>query len=229
MKVPFDRDLITDQMNALGLSERTVVSLTGIPVFTFRSARQTGEFEGTLTLRQLHTLADTLGLTLSQLFTSNDAQPQQPEQPDQSASEDASFLIAVMVDMPKLIAVDHLARSLEWERTRLDSALNAIPHALEGTGLHLHMTNGSAKILRAQIDKRLKQTLGRVRSLSLGLNTAEAAVLNRIVNDENVLDRMPSNTTRVAVGALKNMGCIQLNDDAVFEPTDDLRLALPDL
>ena len=40
---------------------------------------------------------------------------------------------------------------------------------------------------------------------------------------------MASNPTRVAVGALKNMGCIALNNEGVFEPTGDLRLALPDL
>jgi hypothetical protein len=31
------------------------------------------------------------------------------------------------------------------------------------------------------------------------------------------------------VGALKNMGCIALNDDAIYEPTEALRLAFPDL
>lgn len=226
MKVPFDRDLITDQMNALGLSERTVISRTGISNFTFRQARQTGEFEGTITLRQLRTLAETLGLTLPQLFTLDDTPLEQPEQ---SARGDAAYLIAVLADVSKLVAVDHLARSLDWERPRLDSALHAIPPALVGTGLRLHTSGGAVKVMPARTDKKLKSALGRVRSLSLGLNTAEAAVLTRILNSENVLDRQPGNATRVAVGALKNMGCIQLNDHAVFEPTPDLRLALPDL
>lgn len=40
---------------------------------------------------------------------------------------------------------------------------------------------------------------------------------------------MTRNSTRVALGSLKNMGCIALNDEGVFEATADLRLALPDL
>lgn len=78
-------------------------------------------------------------------------------------------------------------------------------------------------------DKRLKQALGRVRNLRLGLHTAEASALLRILNGDNVLGRMASNSTRVAVGALKNMGSIALNDEGVFEATGDLRLAVPDL
>lgn len=62
----------------------------------------------------------------------------------------------------------------------------------------------------------------------LGLSAAEASTLLRIVNGENVLDRMASNSTRVAVGAPKNMGCIGLNNEGTLETTDDLGLALPD-
>jgi hypothetical protein len=45
----------------------------------------------------------------------------------------------------------------------------------------------------------------------------------------NILARQPSNATKVAVGALKNRGCIALDHQGVFEPTRDLRLALPDI
>lgn len=61
------------------------------------------------------------------------------------------------------------------------------------------------------------------------MNTAEATALTRILNGHNVMDRMTSNNTPVALGSLKNMGCITLNDDGVFEATADLQLALPDL
>ena len=227
MKVRFDRDLITDQMSALGLSERSVISRTGLPNFTFRKARQTGEFEGTITLKQLDALAGVLALTLPQLLTVTD-DPVEAHEP--SAQEDAAHLIPILVEVAKTVAVDHLARSLNWERGRLHAALDAVPGALSGTGLRLHRSNGSIKVVpAAPTDARLKQALRRVRNLGSGLTTTEAAVLTRIINGTNVLDRSPSNATRVAVGALKNMGCIALNDAAVFEPSRDLRLALPDL
>lgn len=135
-----------------------------------------------------------------------------------------------MYEVAKTVAVDHVARSFNWERARLQAALDAVPTALAGTGLRLHNSNGSIKILpAAPTDTRLKNALRRVRTLGSSLNTTEASVLTRIINGNNVLDRSPSNPTRVAVGALKNMGCIALNDDAVFEPTADLLLALPDI
>jgi hypothetical protein len=144
------------------------------------------------------------------------------------ASRTASPAFTILATCPNFSQLT-TSHSLGWERTRLDFALHAVPSALDGTGLRLHTSNGSVKVMPARTDKQLKSALGRVRSLGLGLNTAEAAVLTRIINSEDVLDRQPSNASRVAVGALKNMGCIQLNDDAVFEPTFDLRLALPDL
>lgn len=227
MKIRFDRDLITDQMNALGVSERAVISQSGIPNFTFRRARQTGEFDGTTTLRQVHALAGTLGLTISQLLATPAETPHIPC--EQSAKQDAADLIPLLVDIPKMVAVHLVSQSIGWKRGRLDAALDAIPALLEGTGLRLHQAGGAIKIVPVkQQNSDLKRALGRLRTLGLGLNTTQAAVLTRIIDGNNVLDRMPSSATRIAVGALKNMGYIALNDDAVFEPSDDLLLALPD-
>lgn len=214
-------------MNALGLSERALISVTGIPNASFRAARQEGVLEGSLSLRHVHTLAEALGLTTSDLLALSH---QSTEPPEPSALDDAAHLIPVLHEVAKTVAVDHVARSLGWERARLQAALDAIPTALSGTGLRLHHSNGSVKIVpAAPTDARIKTALRRVRTLGSGLNATEAGVLSRIINGHNVLDRMPSNATRVAVGSLKNMGCIALNDDAVFEPTADLQLALPDL
>lgn len=229
MKIRFDRDLITEQMNALGLSERAVINRTGIPNFTFRQARQTGLFEGTLTLRQVSALADVLALTVPQLLSDAEDEEAPSDQP-RSEGDDAATLIPLLVHLPRMVSVAHLTRSLQWPRPRVTSALDAIPHALQGTGLRLHHRDGFIKIVAVKpTDRTLKQALGRVRQLGLGLNSHEAIVLTRILDGHNVLDRMPSNATRVAVGSLKNMGCIALNQHTVFEGTDDLRLALPDL
>lgn len=228
MKIRFDRDLITEQMNALGLSERAVISRTGIPNFTFRQARQTGLLEGTLTLRQVSALADVLALTVSQLLS--DAEDEEaPSDQSRSAADDAATLIPLLVHLPRVVSVAHLTRAMQWPRPRVTSALDATPHALRGTGLR-HHRDGFIKIVAVRpTDRTLKQALGRVRQLGLGLNSHEADVLTRILDGHNVLDRMPSNATRVAVGSLQNMGCIALNDDGIFEATADLRLAMPDV
>ena len=57
MKFSIDRDLISDQMGTLGLSERAVVAATGIPYMTFREIRIEGQLSATLTLRHLHLLS----------------------------------------------------------------------------------------------------------------------------------------------------------------------------
>jgi hypothetical protein len=229
MKVPFERDLITDQMNTLGLSERAVIRATGIPNLTFRQARQEGELEGTLTLRHLQALADVLGLTLADLLAEPDAPP--PTEPaTTSAHDDAATLIPLLMQVPTLIAIDHLARTLNWDRLRTTAAVDAIPDALQHTGVRLHTSNGSIRLLPiVQTDKQLRATLGRIRSTNRPLNRIEANILTQVINHEHVLNRQPSNPVRVATGSLKNMGCIALDDNGVFALTDDLRLALPDL
>ncbi len=229
MRITIDRDIITDQMNNLSLSERTVVTRSGFPTFTFRRARQTGELEGTVPLRQVATLADTLGLTLAQLLASPEGEVPANLQP-RTAQQDAAHLIPLLVDMPKMVAVDHVTRAMGWTQPRTLAALEATPFALTGTGLKLHESNGFVKITPINpTDKQLKKALGKIRNLGLGLNAAEAAVLDRVVNGEHVLNRSTGNSQRVALGAVKNMGCIALNHEGVYEITDDLRLALPDL
>ena len=112
MKIRFDRDLITQRMNDLGLSERVMtrirhgsyvsrplVSHTGFPQFTFRQARKTGEFEGTLTLKQLTALADTLGLSLAQLLSTDDAEEHGNH--STSAQQDAALLIHYSLTCPR--------------------------------------------------------------------------------------------------------------------------------
>lgn len=228
MKIPIDRDLITDQMNTLGLSERGVVSRTGIPNTSFRTARQQGMLESSLSLRHVHALAEVLGLTTSDLLASNDAAP--ADEPATTASQDAATLIPLLVQVPGSVAIGQLGRTVEWDRNRLTAALEAIPSALSDTGLRLHTSHGTVKILPVkQTDKRMQRALARIRTSSRDFTQTEATVLTRVINGENVLARQPSNPTRVAVGSLKNMGCIALNSDSIFTVTDDLRLALPDI
>jgi len=228
MKIPIDRDLITDQMNTLGLSERTIISRTGVPSASFRKARQEGLLESSLSLRHLYALADILGVYASEILARTEKQP--TGEPTATASEDAATLIPLLLQVPRMVAVDQLGRTLGWDRSRLSAALSAIPSALSDTGLRLHTSQGKVKVLAStQTDKRTQQALVRLRTSGNTLNKSEAAVLSRVINGENVVDRMISNPTRVAIGSLKNMGCIALDADGVFTVTDELKLALPDI
>lgn len=235
MKIDFDRNLITDRMNALGLAERAVVQRTQIPYFQFRQARKTGQFDGHITLSQIDRLATVLGLTIIELLSppsrANGEQDDSHEM-DESAvgSDDAQVLIAVLVSVPRLVSIAHAARSLGWTRDRIEHALTAIPPALEGTGLRLHTINGRAKIASIESPSQaLLRAIGRLQSTTAGLNLTQARTLQRIADGEAVFHRNVGQHEKLVLGALKNMGCIELDEDAQYRPTTDLRLALPDI
>ena len=228
MKISIDRNLITDQMNTLGLSERTIISRTGIPGSSFRTARLEGHLESSLSLTKVHALAEVLGLTMADLLANTEEEA--PVEHAKTASEDAAELIPLLVQVPRMLAIDQFARAPGWDLKHLLDALDAIPTALDGTGLRLHRKHGQIRILPAvKRDLQMQRALLRVRSTGRDLNKTEMAVLTRVINGENVLDRQPSNQTRVAIGSLKNLGCTTLNNDGIFTVSDELRLALPDL
>ncbi|MBD8870619.1 hypothetical protein [Nocardioides donggukensis] len=64
---------------------------------------------------------------------------------------------------------------------------------------------------------------------SRGLTVTQAATLKRVVDGTHSTKRNIGNAERVILGALKNMGCIELDDKAAWRPTDDLHAAIPDL
>ena len=64
---------------------------------------------------------------------------------------------------------------------------------------------------------------------SRGLTVAQAATLKRVADGNHSTKRNIGNSERVILGALKNMGCIELDDHAGWRATNDLRAALPDL
>ncbi|SOC50408.1 hypothetical protein SAMN05660748_3156 [Blastococcus aggregatus] len=234
MKIDFERDLITDRMNILGLSERAIVQKTKIPYFQFRQARKTGQFDGHVTLSQIHRLAFELGLTVAELLS-----PPSPAEPDQdgaseqeertSPTADAQVLIPVLVSVPRLASIIHAARTLGWTRERIEDALASIPPVLEGTGLRLHKINGRATITPIDSAKSLLQVIGRLQTTTSGLNASQARTLLRITNGEPVFHRNIGNQEKLTLGALKNMGCIELDEQAQYRPTADIRLALPDI
>jgi hypothetical protein len=96
--------------------------------------------------------------------------------------------------------------------------------------LRLHANNGRAVI--TTIDTRakaLRHAIGRLQTTTMGLNASRAGTLQRIVNGEDVFHRNVGQVERLSLGALKNMGCIQLDDKALYRPTIDMRLVLPDI
>ena len=86
--------------------------------------------------------------------------------------------------------------------------------------------------LNVKVVVDLAQPVGKAPSLPVstsGLTTTQASTLRRIVNGAQVFQRNIGKEQQLVLGALKNMGCVELDASAQYQPTQDLRLALPDL
>ena len=229
MKISINRDLITDRMNDLALHERAIVQRTQMPQSQFRQARRTGQLDGHTPLAQIQRLATELGVPLTELLDAPGAVPNRQHQPANESSG-VETLIPLLVAATNLVSVAHAARVLGWSRDHMDRVIEEIPARLEGTGLRLHHVNGRARITGINSPTNaLARTIGRLQTMTAGLNLSQAHTLRRIANGENAFDRNIGNQEKLTLGALKNMGCIELDDKAQYRPTAELRLALPDL
>ncbi|TFV47505.1 hypothetical protein [Blastococcus sp. TF02A-35] len=231
MKIRINRDLITDRMNMLALHERAIVQRTQIPQSQFRQARQSGELDGHTSLSQLHRLATELGVRLTDLLDPPEAAAPQQEVPGPANDRGGvETLIPILVSATNMVSLAHAARVLGWSRDHMDAVLAAVPAALHGTGLRLHHVNGRAKVMSTDSPGRaVAYAIGCLQTMAAGLNLAQARTLRRIVNGETVFHRNIGKEEKLTLGALKNMGCIELDDMAQYRPTSDLALALPDL
>jgi hypothetical protein len=229
MKITINRDLITDRMNMLGLSERAMVKRTQLPLKQFRQARQVGQFDDHTPLSQLHRLATELGISLVELLSAPTSDA--IDEPTAASTEDdVETLIPILVSVPNLVSVAHAARVLGWSRDHMENVLAAVPARLEGTGLRLHHFNGRAKIVAIDSPgKAVAHAIGRLQTMTLGLKLNQAQTLRRIINGETVFQRNIRNEDKLTLGALKNMGCLELDEKAQYQPTADLRLVLPDI
>ena len=72
----------------------------------------------------------------------------------------------------------------------------------------------------------LLRRIGNAQTAHRALNLTQARLLRRIVNGEHVTEKATSNADRVALGALKNKGCIEIGDHARWRSTAHLALAL---
>ena len=171
MKIDIDRQRITDRMNALGLSEREVVRASEIPYAQFRQARRTGQFDGHITLTQLHRVAAHLGLTVSELLATTGSEPTPPAYPSEPTDgEDVASLVPLLLAVPRLVATPHIARTLGWSRERLNRALTDTPAALDDTGLCLREIRGSVKIEPINASaKAVRNTIARLQTSTYGL------------------------------------------------------------
>lgn len=229
MKITINRDIITDRMNALALAERTLIQRTQIPQFQFRQARQSGQFDGHTTLNHVHRLATELGISLGDLLSPPQSDTPQSDTPPAS-EDDVATLIPLLVSATHLVSVSHAARVLGWTRDRIETAVAAIPARLDGTGLRLHNINGRAKITTADATgKATANAIVRLQTMTAGLKANQAATLRRIVDGESVFQRNIGNQEKLTLGALKNMGCIELDEKAQYRVTAAMQLALPDV
>ena len=78
------------------------------------------------------------------------------------------------------------------------------------------------------LPKPLAQTITRLQTATSGLTASQASTLRRIVNGAQVFQRNIGKEEQLVLGAPKNMGCVELDASAQYQPTEDLRLALPD-
>jgi hypothetical protein len=228
MKYHLTPNLITDRMNSLNLSERAIVRNTQIPQFQFRQARQSHQLDGHISLAQINRLASELGISVPELLAPPD--PVSTPVPAVDTEDDVQTLVPILVSAPSLVSVAHAARILRWKRERIEAALAAIPAALEGTGLRLQTSSGRVKIAASDSpDKAVLHAIGRLQTVTAGLNRSQARTLLRIVNGEAVFHRNIGNQEKLSLGALKNMGCIEVGEKAQYQPTVDLCLVLPDI
>lgn len=226
-RIPIARDLLTERMHDLRHTERALVRDADISTFALRTARREGWLPGTFTLADLMRLADALGLSLSDLVP-NDT-PATHREPDEQAEHDAETVIPHLVGHTAIPAIN-IAKAFGWDRQRLQACLSAIPTALEGTGLRYIENNGQVRVEpHYASDPNTRAAIRRLRATSRPMTRAEATTLARILDGDNVQSRQMANNTRVVLGALKNLGCIELNDEAIYEATDALHTALPDL
>ncbi|MCW2695905.1 MAG: hypothetical protein JWR62_990 [Modestobacter sp.] len=178
-----------EPVDDLALHERSLIERTQIPQFQFQQARRSGQFDGRTTLAQVHRLATELGVSLAELLAS--PQPATAQEPaTATTSGDVETLIPILVSTTNLVSVAHAARVLGWSRDHIDAVLAAIPAALDGTGLRLHHVKGRANI--AWIDSQgnaMARTVGRLQTMTVGLNLTQAHTLRRITNGETIFQR----------------------------------------
>lgn len=230
MKILIDRNLITDRMNDLGLSERSIIQKTRLPQFQFRQARQTGQLDGHISLAEANRLATELGVSLPELLAPPAPDASEAEPTTSTPEEDLQLLIPLLVTAPHMVSIAHVARTLGWTRDHIEELLTAIPPRLTGTGLRLHTNNGRITITAVDSgSKTLRYAVGRLQTTTMGVTASSAATLRQIVNGDDVFHRNVGQTERLSLGALKNMGCIELDDKALYRPTSDMRLVLPDI
>lgn len=101
---------------------------------------------------------------------------------------DAAHIIPILVDLPKMVAVDHPARSLRWERPRLAVALTAIPAFFTGRAATSHLKwfrSRHASDTHRQAAEADARTSAKPQ---LGMNATEAKVLTKMIDCRNVLD-----------------------------------------
>lgn len=67
-----------------------------------------------------------------------------------------------------------------------------------------------------------------MRASNKPITHGEASTLKRVLDGQNVQDRDTANATKAHLGALKNLGCLALDDRAIYRPTPALLAAFPE-
>lgn len=207
---------------AANVTEQEVIVAVGINFTALRAietANGNRRHAATLTLTQLRTLADVIGVHITDLF--KPAAEGAPDEPD-----DARALGALLTNSPPT-RQEALADALGWDLDRLARAADSLALLLPATGMRLHRAHGSMYGIVSATNGTAPAEVALIRrSLDTrSLRLTEAIVLKAVADGRRTPRHVTSNVSRVAYGALLKHGLIQ-DHARVIGLTDAVAYAL---
>lgn len=200
MTVRVNGSLIRQRLLELRLSEREAAKTFGLTTTTIRSAVANGALSSSQSLADVRNLKEGLGISWADLF---DAPAPEPAETD-----DVPVLIQVLIEQPKAVPEDRLARALGWDLDRVRDAATAAEGALAPAGLMIHVAS-SGLLIRARSDhSATRQRLDDLRDDEAGLNQSAARVLHEAWAGE-LSPQEDRNNHQVQLGRLHNLGVLE--------------------
>jgi transcriptional regulator with XRE-family HTH domain len=184
----------------LALSERDVATHLGTTSSAVRSL-ELGTNHDTLTATYLTALAQLLGMTPSELFTTT--------APTAVAATDVQIVGALLTEAGRRVPISALAQACGWDLEHTHQVLDALADTLVPVGQMLQRTPdlvGVAPSMSAADPTQVRDLL-RVTHARSGMNLRTATTLHRVFAG-TLTGAESDNTTRVALGELVNAGLL---------------------
>lgn len=195
-----DGALIRRRRQKLGLSERDVGTRLGTTGTAFRNL-ELGTNHDTITATFLATLAQLLGMTITELFATT--------APALATPSDVQVAGALLTEAGRRIPISALAQACGWDLERTRTVLDALADTLAPVGQMLQRTPDLVGVVPSSSAANPERVQGLLRVVHArsGINLRTASTLHRsftgtlsgIGND---------NSTRIALGELVNAGLV---------------------